>query len=184
MLTRETTIDQDTLTGLVGASAEMVFNIMLQEQSRPKTPASNADGDVLHDGIISFIGLAGEWSGTGSVLCSGTAALAIASRLLLIEAQAVDQEVLDAVGEITNMIFGNFKDCVESYFGPLSLSTPSVIYGRHVRARDLPSALTAMAAVECQGEAIELKVCLSPARRPASGHGAGVFVSSRFGGLR
>jgi chemotaxis protein CheX len=182
MLTREPNIDQERLTGLLAASAEMVFNVMLQENPIPKTPVTNADGDVLHDGIISFIGLAGEWSGTGSVLCSGAAALAIASRLLLIEAQAVDQEVLDAVGEITNMIFGNFKDCVESYFGALSLSTPSVIYGRHVRARDLPSALTAMAAVECQGEPIELKVCLSPTRKATSG--AGVLVSSRYNGHR
>lgn len=182
MLTREPNIDQERLTGLLAASAEMVFSVMLQEQPRAMTPTSKADGDVLHDGIISFIGLAGEWSGTGSVLCSGAAALSVASRLLLIEAKSVDQEVLDAVGEITNMIFGNFKDCVESYFGQLSLSTPSVIYGRHVRARDLPSALTAIAAVECGGEPIELKVCLSPARKSTSG--AGVLVSSRYNGLR
>jgi chemotaxis protein CheX len=184
MLTKEPNIDQARLTGLLGASAEMVFSVMLQDHAAPKTPPSSGDGEVLHDGIISFIGLAGDWSGTGSVICSGGAALAIASRLLLIDAQAVDQEVLDAVGEITNMIFGNFKDCVESYFGLLSLSTPSVIYGRHVRARDLPSALTAVAAVEYRGEPIELKVCLSPARKATSGLGGGVLVSSRYTGLR
>jgi len=181
MRIKEPNIDQERLTGLLAASAEMVLNVMLQEESRPKPSLPDADG-LLHDGIISFIGLAGEWSGTGSVLCSGAAALSIASKLLLTDAPAVDQEVLDAVGEITNMIFGNFKDCVESYFGPLSLSTPSVIYGRHVRARDLPSALAASAAVECAGLPIELKVCLSPARKPAAG--AGVLVSSRYNGLR
>src|SRR5262249_44991986 len=85
IVTKEPNIDQERLTGLLAASAEMVFNVMLQEQSQPKKPAPETDGGVLHDGIISFIGLAGEWSGTGSVLCSGSAALSIASKLLLFD---------------------------------------------------------------------------------------------------
>ena len=53
------------------------------------------------------------------------------------ESPAVNEEVLDAVGELTNMIIGNVKTVAEAIVGPLNLSVPTVIYGRNFTSRSL-----------------------------------------------
>jgi chemotaxis protein CheX len=42
------------------------------------------------------------------------------------EASSVDEDVLDAVAEITNMIIGSVKTDLEGELGPLGLSIPTV----------------------------------------------------------
>ena len=55
--------------------------------------------------------------------------------MMLSEYSAIDDEVLDSMGEIANMIVGNVKTEMESRFGPMGLSTPTVIYGRNFATR-------------------------------------------------
>ena len=71
-----------------------------------QTPEAN-------DGVVSFIGLAGSWAGSGSLACSPAMACRICSQMLMTESQAVDDEVLDAVAELTNMIIGSVKTDLE-----------------------------------------------------------------------
>ena len=48
---------------------------------------------------------------------------------------AIDEDVLDAVAEVTNMIIGNVKTALENRLGAMGLSTPTVIYGRNFQTR-------------------------------------------------
>jgi chemotaxis protein CheX len=77
-------------------------------------------------GVLSRFDLAGVASGTGFVVCSPDLACRITSRMLQMECTAIDEDVLDAMGEIANMIIGNVKNVFERELGPISLSTPSV----------------------------------------------------------
>jgi chemotaxis protein CheX len=49
--------------------------------------------------------------------------------------QAVDDEVMDAFGELTNMIIGNLKTHLERHLGPMALSIPTVVYGKNFATR-------------------------------------------------
>ena len=64
-------------------------------------------------GVVSLIGLAGAWVGSGSLSCSADFACKIASQLLMTEYTADHEDVLDAVAEVTNMIIGNVKTALE-----------------------------------------------------------------------
>jgi len=76
--------------------------------------------------------------------------------------------VLDAIGEITNMVIGNFKDAAAPMFGHLALSTPTVIFGRNFRARNLNGQIWTAVPFECAGEIFEVKVCLAPTAEPVN----------------
>jgi chemotaxis protein CheX len=86
--------------------------------------------------VLCLIGLAGALSGNGALLCSGETARDLSSRMLGAEFSGVDEEVLDAVGEIANMIVGGFKNLLECHVGTLQMSIPSVIFGKNICTRD------------------------------------------------
>ena len=51
------------------------------------------------------------------------------------EVAEVDGEVLDGIGELANMILGNFKESIETQTGPLALTVPTVVYGKNFQTR-------------------------------------------------
>jgi chemotaxis protein CheX len=76
----------------------------------------------------------------------------------------VDEEVLDAVGEITNMIVGGFKNLLEGHVGRVQMSIPSVIYGKNIATRN--SGANVAAAVRCAFPGGEFEVKIRLATRP------------------
>ena len=79
--------------------------------------------------ISGTIGLSGKAVGTVVVSLSTEVALKAASAMLMIEATEVDDDVIDAVGEITNMVAGAAKAELEEY--EMSISLPNVVTGKH-----------------------------------------------------
>ncbi len=120
----------------IKASTEEVFSTMLTlEITSSEIMAPSMTAGAPASGLISVIGLAGKWAGTGSVLCSANFACLMSSKFLMAEYTAVDDDVLDAVAEITNMIIGNVKTVLEEKLGDMGLSTPTVIFGRNFQTR-------------------------------------------------
>lgn len=78
--------------------------------------------------ISGIIGLSGNAVGTVVLTLSEAVALKAASAMLMTEATAVDDDVIDAVGELTNMVAGAAKAELEEY--ALSVSLPNVITGQ------------------------------------------------------
>jgi chemotaxis protein CheX len=126
------------------------------------------------DGVVSFIGLAGAWAGSGSLACSPAMACRICARMLMTECPAVDDEVLDTVAELTNMIVGGVKTDLEPRLGPLGLSIPTVVYGRNFKAKGAGIDEWIGAAFEWEGERLLVKVCLAP----TAAHHAGPRASA------
>ena len=160
----ELPITQDEIVSLIRANTEKVFTTMLglTIEVGPATvkPAAND-----HDGgVISFVGFAGEWSGSGSIQCSASLACTISSKLLMMEFDKVNEDVLDAIGEMANMIIGNFKDDASYKLGPLGLSTPTVIHGDRFQARNWNGQSWTTVQFNCDGELFEVKVCLAPSQ--------------------
>jgi chemotaxis protein CheX len=83
--------------------------------------------------VSGIIGMSGSAVGTVVVSLSRDVALMSASRMLMMEATEIDDDVVDAVGEITNMVAGAAKAQLKEY--SLSISLPNVITGRDYDVR-------------------------------------------------
>ena len=122
------------------------------------------------EGVVALIGLAGEWAGTGAFRCSAEMARKVSGLFLMQEFPAVDQEVLDAVGEIANMVLGNVKTVFEETLGPMGLSIPTVIYGRNFTTRSVGHNEWTVVPFELDGEVFEIQISLAQRQH---GRGAG-----------
>src|SRR5271170_6196321 len=123
-------IETKTIVEFVRTSAADVFTTMLGLEIACGPEYADQNAPTVSDGVMAFVGMAGVWTGAGVISCSAAFACRICNQLLMSEATSVNEEVLDAVGEVANMIIGNFKTMVEEQLGPLGLSIPTVIYGR------------------------------------------------------
>jgi chemotaxis protein CheX len=155
------------LEAIRGATLE-VFATMLGADATPQAHYCEQCAPAPGDGVVSLVGLAGPWGGTGGVYCSAEFACKMCSHMLMMEATSVNDEVLDAVGELTNMIIGNFKTQIESHVGPLGLSIPTVIYGRNFTTRSPNSDKWLVVPFECWDDTFEVKICVAPNPAAAS----------------
>jgi chemotaxis protein CheX len=126
-----------------------------------------------NDGVVSFIGIAGSWAGTGSVSCSAAMACRICAAMLMTEAPSVNEDVLDAVAEITNMIVGSVKTDLEAELGPLGLSIPTVVFGRNFKTRSAAAADWIHVRFLWDSEPLRIKMCLAPSEKPHAVHHGG-----------
>jgi chemotaxis protein CheX len=78
--------------------------------------------------------------------------------------EAIDEEVLDAIGEVTNMVLGNVKTALEEELGPMGLSIPTVIYGRNFSTRSVAKSKWTVVPFSCEGERVEVHFCLAPSK--------------------
>jgi chemotaxis protein CheX len=90
------------------------------------TVASSAEHSLE---ITSMVGLAGRLRGVLSVRCSREAGLIIAAKMLRVEPAKVGPEMSDALGEMANMVAGNFKNQIPGLADGCALSVPTVITG-------------------------------------------------------
>ena len=128
---------------------------------------------IVYDGdVSSLIGLAGSWTGTGSLCCSAPLACRLCSQLLLTDVRAVDEEVLDAIAELTNMIIGSVKNDLELRLGPLGLSIPTVVYGRNFRTRSTPAPQWTSVRFLWDGDPLLVRLSLTPSEPSARPHPA------------
>lgn len=155
-------LEQDRIIESLQAATSEVFSTMLPisiETTKSYVEKSSAEPV---DGVVALVGFTGPWVGTGSISCSATLACRLCAVLLMTEAEAVNDEVLDAVGEVANMIIGNYKTHIESYVGDLGLSIPTVIYGKNFTARSLNTSEWVAIEFNCEGEPLHIKVCMTP----------------------
>jgi chemotaxis protein CheX len=127
---------QDWLPFLEFATRE-VFEMMLASQlTKPEViPATRFD-------VTAVVGLAGKLSGVVSVRCEEKAGKLMASRMLGVDLDKVGPELSDALGEVCNMVAGNFKNKISGLGDGCMLSPPSVITGGDYTVHTQPLAPT------------------------------------------
>jgi len=161
-----TTIDMETLVQATRAATSDVFATMLALNLEPEQPFADQSPANPAEGVVSLIGLAGAWVGTGSLSCSASLACRIATSMLMAESPAVNGEVLDVFAEVTNMIVGNIKTVLEERLGPLGLSIPTVVYGKNFATRSASQSQWTVVPFRCGQERLTVSICLAPSRPP------------------
>jgi chemotaxis protein CheX len=79
--------------------------------------------------VSSIIGISGEMSGSVVINLSKETALELASGLLDEDLTDLDEDCIDAIGEVANMVAGNAKAGFPEK--NTALSVPTVIVGKH-----------------------------------------------------
>jgi chemotaxis protein CheX len=120
-------------------SLAMAFQTMLGCEVERGTLSLKESDTPLHD-YSGVIGLSGRAVGTVVVSLSKNVAMQATSAMLMTPADEVsEKEIVDAVGELANMVAGAAKARLEGY--ELSVSLPSVITGKAHTVR-FPSNVT------------------------------------------
>lgn len=158
-------IDQELLERSVTEATAEVFSTMLEMKVRFTGAAGPTRRPEL--GIISLVGITGEWAGSGVFCCSPALASLLCARMLGDEPEtgspAINEEVLDVVAEITNMMIGNIKNGLEPVTGPLAISVPTVIHGRNFEFRNASGLRAVALAFETEDHTFEIRISLAPA---------------------
>ncbi len=172
----------DQLAGLVREAARSVFFTMLglPLTDKPSYEAPTEPADAC-DGVEALVGIGGSWTGTGRICCSSKFACTMAGALLMTTCEALDEEVLDAVGELANIVIGNIKTGLEEQLGPLGLSIPTVIFGRNYRTRSAGVTSWLVVPFESNEELWEVRFCLVQPRTVSRAH---IPMSHRVEALR
>lgn len=103
------------------------FDTMLQCKAERGSISLKEEPGTLHE-VSGIIGLSGKAVGSVVVSLSREVALGAAGAMLMDEKSELDADVIDAIGEITNMVAGGAKTALEEY--SLSMSLPNVITGK------------------------------------------------------
>jgi len=112
---------------------EEVFEIMLGQRVKP-TPKTDTQPP---GGFTAMVGIAGALCGILTISCDKATAREIAKHMLGPEIADSEEQVSDALGEVCNMIAGNFKNKLSSANQSCMLSVPTVIKGEEYSYRSL-----------------------------------------------
>ena len=89
--------------------------------------------DGIDSNLTSMIGLAGDLQGVLAVHFPETAALGITGAMLGMDVAAIDDDVMDAIGEIANMVAGGLKVALAENDIAIELAIPTTVLGKAVR---------------------------------------------------
>ncbi len=117
--------NHETWAPLLELATREVFQLMLgSELTQP------ADEAIASPSVTSMVGLAGQLCGVLSVHCDHKAASLMTSKMLGVPLDKVGgAEMSDALGEICNMVAGNFKNKISGLGDGCMLSPPTVVTG-------------------------------------------------------
>lgn len=124
--------NHETWIPLLETATREVFELMLSCQLTLAAAAEEPTREVT-----AMVGLAGQLCGVLSVRCGNKAAALMASKMLGVPLDKVGAEVSDALGEVCNMVAGNFKNKIAGLAEGCMLSPPTVVTGSDYKLHSL-----------------------------------------------
>ncbi|MGA2002722.1 MAG: chemotaxis protein CheX [Terriglobales bacterium] len=135
-------------------AVEEVFEIMVGQRVKPVSKTEHAPKREF----TAMVGLAGALCGILTITCARTTAREMTKCMLSAEIAESEEQISDALGEISNMIAGNFKNKLAATDGQCMLSVPTVIKGEEYSVRSMADGDNLETVMLFAGEAVS--VCL------------------------
>lgn len=132
-------------------SANEVFDLMLNCKLRKGTPQA-----IPAPECTSMVGIAGSIRGLFTVRCGGATANQFAATMLKLPPERAAHYAADALGEIANMIAGNFKSKTDTVGGRSFLSLPTVVTGMTYTCRSLSTLAPLELWFQFRGEPLQI----------------------------
>jgi chemotaxis protein CheX len=105
-----------------------------------------------------MVGLAGSLRGVVTFSCEGASAKLIAARMLGPGVICSQGQVCDAIGEICNMVAGNFKNKLIGLDKSCLLSVPAVVTGSSYRFHSLAGGESLQIALLLEGAPLVVRL--------------------------
>jgi chemotaxis protein CheX len=140
---------KDTITKAVQDVFKTMFSLQAVLADEPQVSAveeNDEERTVLIDGqlVVGTVGFIGELSGLIYLYLGAEFANELASHILGMSVseleEAGDEVVNDAVGELTNMTVGTFKNQLCDHGFPCKLTIPSILRGSNFSIEPITSA--------------------------------------------
>lgn len=110
-------------------SLQNVLSMMAQIELVPGKPERKND-DRAHGAVSGLIGMVGaQTKGSFSVSFDEPLAIEIMHKMLGERPQGINEDVIDMVGEITNMVTGGAKRILGEKGFDFNMASPVVVYG-------------------------------------------------------
>lgn len=123
----KTTPPLKAFTEKAAAIVQQVFGSMLGVEVRSAPAAPPAPPGEAPPGVVAAVYFTAGWKGAVLLECAPPQAYAFTAKLMSIpKPSRVDDDVRDALGELTNIIAGNLKAALPK---GVELSMPSVVEG-------------------------------------------------------
>jgi chemotaxis protein CheX len=155
-------LSQTEMATILNQATSEVCSTMLGRDVSSLEPFIERTAILPSFGIVSLVGLTGACVGTVAVSCAPELACQFASHVLMTNYETVNEDVLDAIAEITKMIGGHLKPLLEEYVGSLALSVPTVVFGTDLQARIAASYSWVVVPFACDGHNLHVRLGLRP----------------------
>ncbi len=106
-----------------------VFDSMVGVEDLMHLPIQIDVTTHFKDCLTAMVGLAGTYNGLVSIHLPWPLAMSFSSLMLGMDITEINDDVIDAMGEIANMVAGSFKQHLSKGGLDIQLSTPSVVNG-------------------------------------------------------
>jgi len=116
----------DDISKDIEAATKVLFETMIMLDLE-FVDVSLMTGSFFKAEVGSFVSFMGKYHGLVGVFCSKKFATQIATGMLMTEFGEFTTEIIDAIGEVSNMIAGNVKTKITADYGEMMLSIPMVI---------------------------------------------------------
>jgi chemotaxis protein CheX len=116
---------------LESASEAFETTVMLPIEEAA-APENELDASQLFVGSITFTG---RLQGAVNIHCHQDVGVKIAKSMLMAEEDETldDSEVVDAIGEVVNLVIGGMKSRIQDTVGDLDISIPTVLKGKNIK---------------------------------------------------
>jgi len=126
---------------------------------RPGKPFLKKDSKALGD-VTGIIGITGDATGSLSITFTEPCIKAIVANMLDISVPAINKDVLDAVGEITNMICGDARRRLQKENINLSGAIPTIVSGKDHSVRHISNSPVLVVPFETDNGGLVIEVAL------------------------
>jgi chemotaxis protein CheX len=124
-------IDELCLNDTLLASAQEVFNTMISGNIE----FCKNEQDIEGDSFLGSITFKGNLEGCLTICASAPCAKTVALKMLAMEPceKLSEEEICDALGEVTNMVMGSVKSRLQNTTSNIAVSIPTVVTGRKLQ---------------------------------------------------
>ncbi|MBW7992780.1 MAG: chemotaxis protein CheX [Planctomycetes bacterium] len=124
-------IDELCLNDTLLASAQEVFNTMISGNIE----FCKNEQDIEGDSFLGSITFKGSLEGCLTICCGVSCAKTIALKMLAMEPceELSEEEIGDALGEVTNMVMGSVKSRLQNSTSNIAVSIPTVVTGQKLQ---------------------------------------------------
>ncbi len=121
------------------AAVMNVLETMAQVKARPEKPYINKDGVAVGD-ITGVLKISGHTNGVISLTLTKDAVLTIVNNMLFENFTEINDDIADAVGELTNVIAGQARVKLGEIGKKFQAGTPEIVIGKGKKINHIPSA--------------------------------------------